>query len=139
MKNLFSIGSLIILSLMVGRFSAQDEDHSIANNSRSFELRTYTTEAGKLEALHARFRDHTTAVFERHGMTNIGYWNPNERPNTLIYLLAHDSPEAAAQSWQGFRQDADWQRAYQASREDGPLVANVESIFLTATNYSDLK
>ena len=64
MKNLFSIGSLIILSLMVGRFSAQDEDRSIANNSRSFELRTYTTEAGKLEALHARFRDHTTALFE---------------------------------------------------------------------------
>ena len=81
----------------------------------------------------------TTALFEQHGMTNIGYWIPNERPNTLIYLLAHDRPEAAAHSWQGFRQDADWQRAYQASREDGPLVANVESIFLTATNYSDLK
>ena len=77
MKNLFSIGSLIILSLMVGRFSAQNEDHSIANNSRSFELRTYTTEAGKLAALHARFRDHTTALFEQHGMTNIGYWIPN--------------------------------------------------------------
>jgi hypothetical protein len=72
-------------------------------------------------------------------MTNIGYWIPNERPNTLIYLLAHDSPEAAAQSWQDFRQDGEWQRVYQASREDGPLVANVESIFLTATNYSDLK
>ena len=123
---------------MVGRFSAQTSP-SVAADSRAFELRTYTTEPGKLEALNARFRDHTTALFDKHDMTNVGYWIPVDRPNTLIYLLAHESREAAAQSWQGFRDDPDWQSAYQASRVDGPLVANVESVFLGATDYSNMK
>ena len=139
MKTTTALVVLFAVGLMVGRFSAQTSSPSAAADSRAFELRTYTTEPGKLEALHARFRDHTTAIFDTHGMTNVGYWIPADTPNTLVYLLAHESREAAAQSWQAFRDDPDWQRAYQASRVDGPLVANVESIFLTATDYSAMK
>jgi hypothetical protein len=65
---------------------------------RLFEIRTYTTEPGKLSALNARFRDHTTKLFEKHGMTNIGYWTPVDEPrskDTLIYVLAHESADAA--------------------------------------------
>src|SRR5437764_7246280 len=67
-------------------------------DKRVFELRTYTAPEGKLDALHARFRDHTRRIFEKHGMTSIGYWVPQDAPdsqNTLIYILAHPSRDAA--------------------------------------------
>ena len=82
--------ALLTTGLMVGRFSAQTSP-SVAADSRAFELRTYTTEPGKLEALNARFRDHTTALFDKHDMTNVGYWIPVDRPNTLIYLRPRES------------------------------------------------
>jgi NIPSNAP len=107
-----------------------------------FEIRTYTTEPGKLEALNARFRDHTTKLFEKHGMTNIGYWTPSEGPrseDTLIYVLAHDSRAAADKSWQAFRADPDWLKARGESEAAGPIVKKVESIFVTPTDYSPLK
>src|SRR2546430_10531384 len=78
-----------------------------------FEMRTYTTNEGKLDALLARFRDHTTRLFEKHGMTNIGYWVPKDEPlskNTLIYILAFPSREAAQKSWAAFRSDPEWQK-----------------------------
>ena len=76
------------------------------SKTRVFEIRTYTTEPGKLPDLLKRFRDHTTKLFEKHGMTNIGYWVPTDEPrskNTLIYILAHDSREAAKKSWDDFK------------------------------------
>src|SRR3989442_11514410 len=69
---------------------------------RVFEIRTYTAAEGKLDALHARFRDHTLALFKKHGMTSVGYFKPQDAPfkqNTLIYILAHPSREAAAKNW----------------------------------------
>jgi hypothetical protein len=109
---------------------------------RLFEIRTYTTEPGKLDALNARFREHTTMLFEKHGMTNIGYWTPAERPrseDTLIYVLAHESRAAADESWQAFRTDPDWLKARGESEAAGPIVKKVESIFLSPTDYSALK
>ena len=88
-----------------------------------FELRIYTTNEGKLDDLHARFRDHTTDLFEKHGMTNMGYWVPEGSKDTLIYVLSHKSREHAAKSWDGFRNDPVWQRVFKASRVDGPLLS----------------
>lgn len=101
-----------------------------------YELRTYTTAEGKLPALHKRFRDHTVALFRKHGMTNVIYWTPTDKPNTLVYLLAHTSKEARDKSFAGFRTDPAWKKAYKASRADGPLVTKVESRFLKVTDYS---
>ena len=117
-------------------------DAQAQGTNRVFELRTYTAHPGRLAELHARFRDHTVSLFERHGMTNIGYFQPQDAPlaeNTLVYLLAHDSREAAAASWDGFRGDPDWQRAAEESRRNGRLVANVESVFLDPLNFSKMK
>src|SRR5260370_4295183 len=75
---------------------------------RIFELRTYTTNEGKLDALQARFRDHTMRIFQKHGMTNVGYWVPEDKPNTLIYIISHPSREAAKQNWDAFRADPEW-------------------------------
>lgn len=114
---------------------------------RIFELRTYTSTEGNLSALHSRFRDHTCALFEKHGMTNVAYWSPIEgskgADDTLVYFLAHKSREAAKASFDAFRQDPDWTVARQASeqRAGGSLTTpnGVVSEFLTATDYSPLR
>ena len=110
--------------------------------ARVFELRTYTTHPGRLDALHARFANHTIRLFERHGMTNIGYFVPQDDPlaeNTLVYVLAHESREVAKASWAAFIADPEWQEAYQASISDGPIVDELESVFMDATDYSMMK
>ncbi|MDF1816653.1 MAG: NIPSNAP family protein [Verrucomicrobiales bacterium] len=103
-----------------------------------FELRTYHTNDGKLDDLHDRFRDHTCKLFEKHGMTNIGYWTPNDQPETLIYLLGYPDLESRKASWKGFLNDPDWKAAYGKSIENGKLVKNVESVFLKPTDYSKM-
>lgn len=113
-----------------------------AQGRKVYELRTYTAPEGKLPNLLARFRDHTVGFFEKHGMENVGYWVPTDDPasgNTLIYILAHESREAAEKSWDAFRQDPDWIRVRDESQVDGPIVSNVQSVFMEATDFSPLK
>ncbi|MEZ6122278.1 MAG: NIPSNAP family protein [Planctomycetaceae bacterium] len=108
-----------------------------AEDTRCFEMRTYYANPGKLDALHARFRNHTLGLFEKHGMTNVGYWVPVDNPdNKLIYILAYPSREQRDASWKAFQADEDWKAAYAESIRDGKLIAKVESVFLTATDYS---
>lgn len=116
---------------------------SIAKNSRCFEMRTYYAAPGKLEALNARFRDHTCALFQKHGIEIIGFWIPVDKEkgadNTLVYILAHKSREAAKKSWDAFRDDPEWKKALKDSEVDGKLTAKVESVYLNATDYSPVK
>ena len=110
--------------------------------ARVFEIRRYTTLEGRLDALNARFRDHTVRLFQKHGMTNIGYWTPVDEQlsrNTLIYVLAHPDLETAKKNWEAFRSDADWIKARTESEAQGKIVEKVDSMFLTATDYSPLK
>ena len=54
-----------------------------------YELRVYYCHPGKLDDLVKRFTDHTAALFEKHGMTNVGYWLPVENTeNALYYALS---------------------------------------------------
>ena len=112
------------------------------SGDRVFELRTYTAPEGKLPNLQARFRDHTMRIFEKHGITNVGYWVPQDAPlseSTLIYIIAHEDREAAKASWDDFRNDPEWQKVSRESQVDGRIVSNVESVFMDATGYSPLK
>lgn len=105
--------------------------------SRFFEMRTYYAAPGKMDGLLARFRDHTMALFEKHGMVNIGYWLPlTNSENKLIYLLGYPSREAREKSWKEFMADPDWQAAAKESEKNGKLVAKAQSVYLTATDYS---
>jgi len=107
-----------------------------------YEMRTYTTLPGRLPALNARFRDHTMKLFARHGMKNVVYLAPLEgekKDNTLVYLLAHDSRDAAKKSFADFGADPDWKAAKDASEKDGKIVEKVESVFYVPTDYSPLK
>ena len=115
---------------------------SAQSSTKVFELRTYTAPDGKLADLHKRFRDHTLRIFQKHGMTNVIYMAPTDAPlaqNTLVYLLSHQSREAATKSWEAFRNDPEWKKVASESQVNGPIVTKVDSIFLTATDYSPLK
>jgi hypothetical protein len=106
-------------------------------DTRVFEMRTYHAAPEKLDALNARFRDHTVKLFEKHGMTNIGYWVPIENPdNLLIYVLAYPSREARDASWKEFQADEDWKKARAESEANGKLVTKVDQLFLAATDFS---
>jgi len=107
-----------------------------------YELRTYTAAEGKLDAVNARFRDHTRSIFERHNMKSVGYWMPMEGPmagKTLIYILEHPSREEATKSWAAFRNDPEWVKVKAESEAAGPIVAKAESTFMTAADYSAIK
>jgi len=128
--------------LMTTLFAAAAEPTKPAGDARVFELRTYYAHPGKMPALHARFRDHTCKLFEKHGMTVVGFWSPIEKDKAeevLVYLLAFPSKEAADKAWKEFRADPDWIKAKADSEKDGPLVKKVDSVFLTPTDYSKLK
>jgi hypothetical protein len=108
-------------------------------NTRVYELRTYTTLPGRLPALNKRFAEHTMKLFEKHGMKNEMYWIPTDaerKDNTLIYIVSHDSQEAAEKSWKDFIADPEWHAARDASEKDGKIVAKVERVFMTMTDYS---
>lgn len=110
--------------------------------SRVFELRTYTAPEGKLPDLHARFRNHTMRIFERHGMKNVGYWVPQDSPakdNTLIYIISHESREAAKKSWSAFGQDPEWQKVAKESQMNGKIVAGITSVYMDPADYSPIK
>jgi hypothetical protein len=124
---------LLLFSLFVAIFLP----HSHAAEPSCFELRTYHAADGKLDALNARFRNHTLALFEKHGITNLGYWVPQQNEGqVLIYLLAYPDKAAREASWKAFLADPVWQAAKAESEKEGKLVAKVESRFLHLTDYS---
>jgi hypothetical protein len=115
---------------------------SAAQAQRVFELRTYTAPDGKLEELHARFRNHTMRIFEKHGLGNVIYLKPMDAPlssNTLVYLLAHPSRDAAKANWAKFAADPEWKKVASESQVNGKIVAKVDSVFFEATDYSPMK
>lgn len=133
----------IVLSVLVGivavRSGATIGDDKKSAPAGVYELRTYTTLDGRLPNLHARFKNHTMKLFEKHGMKNVMYWTPTDEKlsqNTLIYVLWHASPEAAKKSWDGFRSDPDWHKVRDESEKDGKIVAKVESVYMTLAEFS---
>jgi hypothetical protein len=104
-----------------------------------FELRVYHAVEGKLDDLLARFRDHTVAIFARHGMVSVAYWTPLDEPlrgHTLFYVLKHPSRDAATANWAAFRADPEWVKVRTASEERGKIVEKVDSTFMKLTDFS---
>lgn len=112
-----------------------------ADDDTVFELRIYTTHPEKMPNLMARFRNHTTNLFERHGMENIGYWLPTEQKDgdKLYYILKHKSREAAAASWKAFIADPEWIKVRADSEANGAIVAGIESVFMKSVDFSAIK
>ena len=135
LKTVLFLAAAMAASITIPSAVAQE-------HGRVFELRTYTCNEGKLPDLLARFRNHTTRLFEKHGMTNIAYWVPQDAPaheNTLIYVIAHASREAAKKNWDEFRNDPEWQKVQKDSEANGKIVSKVESVFMDAADFSPMK
>jgi hypothetical protein len=143
-KRFIFVGVAIVFGagFMLGSTTQGIQDAQAESADRVFELRTYTAPEGKLPNLQARFRDHTMRIFENHGITNVGYWTPQDEPNasnTLVYIIAHDSREAAAVSWDAFRADPEWQKVSRESQVDGRIVSGVVSVFLDPLDFSPIQ
>jgi hypothetical protein len=132
-----------LLMLTTGTMVAEPAPGAPGGSARVFELRTYTASPGKLDALNARFRDHTIAIFKKYGMEVVGFWEPLDKEagagEKLIYMLAHPSRAAAEASWKAFHDDPEWVKVKADSEKGGPLTTKIESVFLAGTNYSPLK
>ncbi len=139
------IAALVCFLSLLGacKMVAEPTAGALGGSGRVFELRTYTASPGKLDALNARFRDHTVAIFKRYGMEVVGFWEPLDKEagagEKLIYMLKHSSRAAAAASWKAFRDDPEWVKVKADSEKNGPLTTKIESVFLAGTDYSPLR
>ena len=130
-----------LLSLIVG-VGAGIFFTSSAQSEKVFELRTYKATPGNLDNLHARFRNHTTRIFRKHGMEIVGYWSPTseeEREDTLVYMLEHADLESATASWQAFIADPEWAEVAAASNANGQILGGIEAKYMVATDYSPMQ
>ena len=115
----------------------------VCAQNRVYEMRTYTCNEGKLEALKARFRDHTIELFKRHGIESVGYWipqDPEKSKTTLIYIIVHPSVDAAKKNWAEFMADPEWRKVAAESEKNVKILArSPESVFMDPADFSKLK
>lgn len=131
MRRLLPLFALTPLVALTADAPAAEKD------ARVYEMRTYYAAPGKLDALHARFKNHTLKLFEKHAITNVAYFTPVEnKDNKLVFFLSYPDKEAREKSWKAFAGDAEWKKAAADSEKDGKLVEKVETRFLTTTDYS---
>jgi hypothetical protein len=143
MKKRTALVVVFLLAVAASPARAEDKDKGEKKAvNRVFEIRTYYAADGKMDDLNARFRAHTTKLFEKHGLKNVGYWQtiePKDGKQVLIYILAHESEESAKKNWDEFHSDPDWIKVKEDSEKNGKLVDKVERVFVKATDYSPIK
>ena len=129
-------GAALMLAIVRLPASSPQPPHHV------YELRLYHVKEGKIDALKARFGDHTDAIFKRHNMKSIGYWSPEDAPdsqNLFIYILEHPSRQEAEKNWAAFQADPEWQKVKKESEANGPLVDHIDRYFMDPTSFSALK
>ena len=107
-----------------------------------YELRMYHVNEGKMDALIARFGDHTDAIFRRHNMKSIGFWRPEDAPysqSLFVYILEHPSREEARKNWAAFQADPEWKKVKVDSETNGALANHIDSYFMDPASFSALK
>jgi len=132
----------------------QNKNTNLSEGQAVYELRIYYPHEGKLEGIVSRFRNHTISLFEKHGFTNVGYWvtRPGEKPSfadamlaenggkeALLYIVSFPNMETRNTAWDSFVKDPEWIKVYEESRVNGPLVREIEQVFMNPTDFSDLK
>ena len=141
MSKILKITGISLLSLIAGLGTGIFLTTS-AQSEKVFELRIYKATPGNLDNLHARFRNHTTRIFRKHGMEVVGYWSPTseeERGDTLVYMLEHADQETPAASWQAFIGDPEWAEVAAASNANGQILGGIEAKYMVATDYSPMQ
>ena len=140
MKATYLLSFLGGAAVMLGRSGLSGSDTKPPHHV--YELRLYHVKEGKMEALKARFGDHTDAIFRRHNMKSIGYWSPEDAPacqNLFVYILEHPSRQEAEKNWAAFQADPEWQKVKTESEKNGPLVDKIDHYFMDPTSFSALQ
>ncbi|HEY6803380.1 MAG TPA: NIPSNAP family protein [Pyrinomonadaceae bacterium] len=107
-----------------------------------YELRMYQVNDGKMDALIARFKDHTDAIFKHHNMKSVGFWRPEDAPysqNLFVYILEHPSREEARKNWAELQADPEWKKVKAETEVNGPLAKHIDSYFMDPTSFSTLQ
>jgi hypothetical protein len=141
-RSLFLTAAVFVAGFSAGTLFESRGVVNAQTDKRVFELRTYTAPEGKLGELEKRFRDHTIRIFNKHGMKSVGYWVPQDAPdsqNTLIYILEHQNRDAAKKNWADFTADPEWQKVSAESQVNGRIVSKVVSVFMEPTDFSPIK
>lgn len=136
------LGFVVLAGLGGAGLYATAKEKTVEAKGRYFEMRQYTANEGKMDALHARFRDHTNRLFTKHGIEMIGYWTVNSGEGagkTLVFVLAYPSKEEHAKRWKAFAEDPEWKKAKDDSEKGGVLVGKVVNFFMDPTDYSPAK
>jgi hypothetical protein len=106
-----------------------------------FELRVYTALPGKRDALAERFASRTAAIFARHGITNVGYWIPQQSDpelgisaeNTFIYIRGYPSKEERDRRLDARAKDPEFDEVVRKAEANPAtkLIAKVHNIDMT--------
>ena len=154
MKKLNILLIIAVLFNSVISCSEVIETNDVADNHEVYEMRVYYTHEGKFDDILSRFENHTTKLFEKHGFTNVGYWTTTKRDSitfadefifqndgnkALVYIVSFKDMDSRNESWESFINDPEWIRVYEESRVDGPIVEEIEQVFLNPTTFSNLK
>ena len=127
----FLCGAAVMLGF--GVLSGSTPGHHV------YELRLYHVHEDKMDALKARFGDHSDAIFKRHNMKSIGYWVPEDAAqNLFVYILEHPSRQEVEKNWAAFQADPEWKKVKAESEAQGPLVDHIDRYFMDSTSYSAL-
>lgn len=135
------IATALVLALATGWTAQQLWASHQESKTRCFELRIYTVLPGRMDAMNARFKDHTNGLLTKHHMTLVGFWQPqgDDASTKLYYLVAHPSRKEAEANWKAFVADPEWIKARDASEKDGKIVKKIENVWLDPTAYSMMK
>jgi hypothetical protein len=131
----FLCGIAVMLGFSTLRGSNAESSHHV------YELRLYHVNEGKMEALKARFGNHTDSIFKRHNMKSVGYWVPEDAPssqNLFVYILEHPSRQEGEKNWAAFQADPEWQKVKAESETHGALVDHIDRYFMDPTSFSAL-
>ena len=138
---------------MVISCSENDQKHAKDIDHDVYEMRVYYTYDGKFDDIISRFENHTTKLFDKHGFNNVGYWTTlkrdslsfadkfifqNDGKDALVYIVSFKDMDTRNQSWESFINDPEWISVFEESRKDGPIVREIEQVFLSPTIFSNL-
>jgi hypothetical protein len=139
LRKCISGGTLVAIVFGLGFLAGRVAEVN-AQSNRVFELRIATLEnKEKLNVLMNRFRGGEVKIWDRLGMKSVGYWVPIDAPKsetTLIYILAHQSKQAADASWTKFRDDPEWV-AFPKTPDLGKVT--VDRTFMAPVDFSPMK
>jgi hypothetical protein len=105
-----------------------------------YELRVYEIVPLRMKDINDRFAKHTTRIWERIGIRQVGFWENVIGPsNILTYILAWEDLKERQEKWDAFTSDPEWLKVVEETHKNGPIVQKVTSTIMRPTSYSAMQ